>query len=84
MGWIIENLTGALDGNNTIFTISTAPVLESLSVIHAGIRYRRVAGIPSGSEFNISGTTITMGRAPAATDALWQRSFIDAWKNYSP
>jgi hypothetical protein len=78
MAWLIEDLSGTKDSVNRIFTISQAPVLESLSVFHAGIRYKRVELVSDGSYFSISGTTITMGRAPAATDALWQRSFIDA------
>lgn len=78
MGWVIENLSPTPDGVNTAFTISDAPVIDSLSVFHTGIRYRRVTGTPSGSQFAISGTNITMGRAPAATDHLWMRGFLDS------
>jgi hypothetical protein len=78
MGWVIQNLAGTLNGVNKSFTITTEPVLESLTIIHSGIRYRRVVGTPTGSEFAISGTNMTLGRAPAFGDALWQRSFVDA------
>lgn len=66
-----ETPTGAINGTNTVFTISAAPnPTASLAVYKNGQLLR------STSDYTLSGTTITMTTAPRTGDALsvWFRT----------
>lgn len=75
MSWSIENLSPAPDGTRVDFTISHAPIPESMMIIHQGIRQVRVAvnPTPGEAEYGVSGTAVKMGIAPATGQDLWTR-----------
>lgn len=77
MGWVSEDLAGTKDGANKSFTITSTPLLQSLSIFHQGTRIRRVAAMPGDKQYAISGTSVTMGEAPQSTDDLWTRYFTE-------
>lgn len=60
-GWTSETPIGALNGTNTVFTISYAPIV--LLLFLNGVM--QVQGV----NFTISGTTITFTKPPKARDA---------------
>lgn len=58
--WLQETPTGAVDGVNDAFTLSTAPSYNSsLQVFLNGLIQRQ------GIDYTISGTTITFTTAPS-------------------
>jgi mono/diheme cytochrome c family protein len=61
-----ETPSGTLDGSNTTFTLSSAPLPGSEEVFLNGIL--REPGI--GNEYMIAGNTLTCLNAPASTDRL--------------
>ena len=75
MTWVVEDLAGTKNGSNTDFTISHTPVMESMMVIHQGIRQVRVAVSPTSGEaqYGVSGNAVKMGIAPASGADLWSR-----------
>jgi len=70
--YTIEDLAGTKDGSNKTFTISSAPIIETLLVVH-GVQALIRSGSPGVGEYSISGTTITLGTAPLSGDNLWAR-----------
>jgi len=78
MGWVIERVVPAADGNNTTFSITTAPEPGSLLMFFPVTPWEPVyGGTPSGMQFGIAGTTITFGIAPAAGRTPWCRYYVD-------
>jgi hypothetical protein len=76
MTWVIEDLSGTKNGSNVNFTISHAPIVDSMMVIHQGIRQLRVINPTSGEvEYGVSGTAVKMGIAPASGADVWTRYF---------
>jgi hypothetical protein len=77
MTWVIENLSPAPNGTIVDFTISHAPITESMMVIHNAIRQVRVAVTPNSgeAEYGVSGTAVKMGIAPATGADCWTRYF---------
>jgi len=61
-----ETPTGLMNGSNTVFTLANTPVSGQEDVYLNGILQEPGAG----NDYTISGTTITMLTAPAATDRL--------------
>lgn len=61
-----EAPAGVVDGANTSFSLSTTPAqAASLSLTLDGVfQYQ-------GSDYTISGTTITMAAAPSSGQTLW-------------
>jgi hypothetical protein len=81
MGWITEDLIGAYDGNNKSFTVSSTPIVETMSVWHNGPRLSRVAGTPQSGEaqYGVSGVNVVLGTAPAASNEwVVTRYFTDS------
>ena len=69
----LEDETVNCDGSNVTFTLSNAPLANSLDVYLNGIRQPE----GSGEAFTISGVTITFAIAPATDDDLYIRYIID-------
>ena len=69
--WKIVDLTGTKNGSNTVFTIPDVPDLETLLVVFNTSSLYRVVSAPTIMQYTISGTTITLGLAPAAVDKVW-------------
>jgi len=69
--WKIVDLTGTKNGSNTVFTIPDTPDLSTLLVVFNTSSLYRVASAPTIMQYMISGSTITLGLAPAAVDKLW-------------
>ena len=69
MGWVTENLSGAIDNNNRTFTISN-PVTKGLSVYYKGHELEIVGSQPELLEaaYVQAGTNITLGVAPQIGD----------------
>lgn len=62
-------VSGTVDGVNTIFTIAQAPSqAKALCLYQDGLFVPQIAG-PRG--YSLSGTTITMGTAPAPGQELY-------------
>ena len=59
----IESPSGAIDGDNTTFTLSESPLADVAL-------YRNGLLLAPGSEFTVLGTMITMADAPATGDEL--------------
>lgn len=64
--------SGAIDGNNTSFTLATIPVLGSEQLYQNGI----LKNVGAGNDYTISGLTITMLVAPTTGDIL----LVTYWK----
>jgi hypothetical protein len=63
--WTDETPSGAIDGSNTVFTLSSTPLEgEAVDVYLDGLKQ-----IP-GEDYSISGVTITFVVAPAAGQTL--------------
>jgi len=77
MGWVIERVTPAADGANTVFAISTAPVAGSLLMFFPATPWEKVGATPSGMQYSLSGTTVTFGIAPANGRTPWCRYYVD-------
>lgn len=69
--WKIVDLTGTKNGTNTAFTIPDVPDLATLIVIFNTSGLYRVASAPTIMQYSITGTSITLGLAPNATDRVW-------------
>lgn len=78
-GWRQEELLGAKNGSNQDFNVSQPPIGASMSVVWNGVRLVQVAREPvSGeAEYGLSGTSVRLGKAPAAADDVWSRYFHD-------
>lgn len=78
MGWVIEDLAGIKNGVNTDFTISQAPMTNSLLVIYQGLEMERVGSQPSLMEYAYTqnGTNVTLGIAPQSAQHAWVRYFF--------
>jgi hypothetical protein len=78
VGWVIENLIGVKNGVNKDFTISSAPIPESLIIVHQATRLRSVVETPQPEEYHyaVSSTNIKLGRAPKSTEDIWVRYFF--------
>ena len=64
--------SGTKDGANTTFTLAATPLsADEVGLYWTGTRLAKVAATPTAVEFTISGTTITMGLAPASGDSLF-------------
>ena len=58
--------SGALNGSNAAFALTWAPnPAAALMLFLNGLLQR-----PGGNDFTLSGTTVTFGQAPAATDSI--------------
>lgn len=69
--WKIVDLGGTKNGSNTVFTIPDTPDLQTLLVVLNTSNLHRAVSAPNVNEYTISGTTITLGLAPNASDRLW-------------
>lgn len=78
MSWVIERVTPAADGANKDFTISDAPAAQSLLVFFPVTPLDRVQGAPVGMQYNLSGTAISFGLAPANGRTPWCRYYVDS------
>lgn len=59
--------TGTIDGSNTAFTLTHAPVILWLT--------RNGMGLTAGTDYTISGTAITMTTAPISGDVFYAQYF---------
>jgi hypothetical protein len=67
---VSEEPAGALNGSNTVFTLSFTPVAASLILALNGVAQNPGSGSPlTGADYAISGPTITYAVAPRATDS---------------
>ena len=75
MTWVIEALSPAPDNTRVDFTISHAPIIESMMIVYQGIRQVRVAVNPTEgeAEYGVAGTAVKMGSPPLAGSDLWTR-----------
>jgi len=66
MPWVIEDLTGTINGTNRNFTISQVPVAGSLIVVQQGVILEAVGSQPDQMQvaYSVSGTNMTLGLAP--------------------
>jgi hypothetical protein len=66
MPWVIEDLSGTINGTNRAFTIGHVPVAGSLIVIQQGIILEAVGSQPDQMQvaYSVSGTSMTLGLAP--------------------
>ncbi len=71
ISWQTVDLVGTKDGFNTNFSLPSVPDGTTLRIIHNGRFLYRVTGAPTATEYVQSGTTITLGLAPNASDTLW-------------
>lgn len=72
--WRTDELIGTKDGSNTTFTVPfTLLDNPSLTVFHNGRILRRVSSGAVAGQFSISGSTVTLGLAPASGDEVWCR-----------
>ncbi len=63
---------GTKDGANTLFTLANTPVTaDDVGLYLSGGRLERTVAAPSPSQFTLSGTLITTGIAPSATDPFF-------------
>lgn len=70
-GMVLTAVTGTQDAANTVFSLASAPPASSnVFLAFNGAVQEEVAAAPGVNQFTISGTTITFGLAPAATDVL--------------
>lgn len=70
-GLIQTVLTGVQNGSNLVYTLATAPPAgSSLMYYFNGGLLNEVGAAPTPQQMTRSGTTVTMGAAPSATDFL--------------
>jgi len=77
VNWVTQELIGEKSGTNHNFTISYAPIPESMSVFMNGVRFVRVAGTPTDGEaqYGVSGTNVVLGTAPTFSQWCVARYF---------
>ena len=67
---VSEEPAGALNGSNTVFTLSFTPAHGSLLLALNGVVQNPGSGSPlTGADYTISGPTITYTLAPKTTDS---------------
>lgn len=67
-----ETPTGLKNGVNTVYTLASTPLAaSSVGVFLSGVRLELVGAAPNGMQFTLSGTTLTLGLAPRATDGFF-------------
>jgi len=63
--FVLETPAGTKNGVNKTFTLSQTPITQSLLVAWAGLWLKQVGSSPQELQYTISGTTLTLGSAPA-------------------
>ena len=65
------NLTGTKNGSNLNFTIPVTLVANSVLILFNTAALYPVASSPNTTQCIISGSNVTLGKAPESTDDLW-------------
>jgi hypothetical protein len=78
MPWMIEDLSGTINGSNRDFTISQSPVAGSLMVIQQGIVLEAVGSQPDFMQYAYvqTGTAVILGLVPLVGQ---QRPWVRYW-----
>jgi hypothetical protein len=78
------SISGTQNGVNASFTLGQAPIPSGIAmVVHQGKLLKRVTGTPSGLEYVLSGTALTVGTPPASGDMFFAYIQVSATQSYA-